>query len=72
MRHIPRQVGDGMDAKTKQPNPRDAALEWPIYWFASLERAIEQGDYRAAATAQDNLRRLGYEVMPRKAKAVAS
>jgi hypothetical protein len=34
----------------------------PIYWFARLEKAVEEGDHQAAAAAQRELRRLGVRV----------
>jgi len=36
--------------------------DWPLYWFAQLERAIERDDLQAAADAQQQLRRLGVRV----------
>jgi hypothetical protein len=36
--------------------------DWPLYWFARLEKAVEQGDHQAAAEAQRNLARLGVRV----------
>jgi hypothetical protein len=40
------------------PPPTD----WPLYWFAQLERAVEEGDHQAAAEAQRELARLGVRV----------
>jgi hypothetical protein len=40
------------------PRPND----WPTYWFAALEKAVEAGDYEAAAVAQRELARLGVQV----------
>lgn len=37
-------------------------IDWPLWWFARLEAAIERGDYEAAAKAQRNLERLGVRV----------
>lgn len=34
-------------------------IDWPLWWFARLEAAIERGDYPAAAEAQHELERLG-------------
>jgi hypothetical protein len=34
----------------------------PLYWFAKLERAVEEGDHQAAAKAQLELQRLGVRV----------
>ncbi len=36
--------------------------DWPLYWFAELERAIERDDLQAAADAQRQLARLGVQV----------
>jgi hypothetical protein len=36
--------------------------EWPLYWFAKLETAVEAGDHQTAAEAQRNLARLGVRV----------
>jgi hypothetical protein len=36
--------------------------DWPLWWFSRLDAALERGDYRAAAEAQRELRRLGVEV----------
>lgn len=33
--------------------------DWPTYWFAKLERAVNEGDHQAAAYAQKELARLG-------------
>jgi len=38
------------------------AADWPLYWFAALERAVDVGDLESAAKAQRELRRLGVEV----------
>jgi hypothetical protein len=35
---------------------------WPLYWFARLERAVEQGDHQDAAKSQTELARLGVVV----------
>jgi hypothetical protein len=40
------------------PHPTDM----PLYWFAVLERAVEEGDFERAAEAQRNLQRLGVRV----------
>jgi hypothetical protein len=34
-------------------------LEWPLYWFAKLEKAVDEGDHQGAARAQRQLARLG-------------
>ncbi len=36
--------------------------DWPLYWFARLEKAVEEGDHQAAAEAQRELARLGVRV----------
>jgi hypothetical protein len=36
--------------------------DWPLYWFARLEKSVEQGDHQAAAEAQRELARLGVRV----------
>ena len=41
------------------PTPRPPITDVPIYWFARLDRAIEEGGFEAAAEAQRNLERLG-------------
>jgi hypothetical protein len=47
--------------------------DWPLYWFARLERAVEAGDHQAAAQADRELRRLGVRVQyGRPAKEVAT
>jgi hypothetical protein len=38
------------------------ATDWPLYWFAKLEKAVEEGDHQAAAEAQRQLARLGVRV----------
>ena len=35
---------------------------WPLFWFAKLEKAVEEGDHQAAAEAQRELARLGVRV----------
>jgi hypothetical protein len=46
-------------------SPPDPAIDWPLYWFAQLEAAIEKGAYADAARAQDELERLGVTVQYR-------
>ena len=41
---------------------RPSVVDWPLYWFAALERAIESSNFSAAADAQRNLERLGVTV----------
>lgn len=36
--------------------------DWPVYWFAKLELAVESGDHRTAADVQKQLERLGVRV----------
>jgi hypothetical protein len=36
--------------------------DWPLYWFAILEKAVEQGDHVSAARAHRELGRLGVRV----------
>jgi hypothetical protein len=36
--------------------------DWPLYWFARLEKAVEQGDHQTAAEAHQELKRLGVHV----------
>ncbi len=36
--------------------------DWPLYWFARLEKAVEEGDHQTAAEAQRQLARLGVRV----------
>jgi len=38
------------------------ATDQPIYWFAILDQAVEDGDHQAAAKAQRQLARLGVRV----------
>ena len=38
------------------------AADWPLYWFAKLEKAVEAGDHQVAAEAQRELARLGVRV----------
>lgn len=38
------------------------ATDWPLYWFARLEHAVEDGNHAAAAEAQRELDRLGVKV----------
>jgi hypothetical protein len=41
---------------------RDRTVDWPLWWFARLEAAVERGDHAAAAEAQCQLERLGVSV----------
>jgi hypothetical protein len=60
-------------ASTVSPAAKRHPLDWPVYWFAALERAIEAGDWQAAAEAQRELERLGVTVQyrPRDRQEVA-
>jgi hypothetical protein len=44
------------------PLPIDSVEDLPIYWFARLEHAVDEGDHEAAAEAQRQLARLGVRV----------
>lgn len=37
-------------------------IDWPLYWFARLEKAVEKGEHQVAAEAQKQLARLGVRV----------
>ena len=43
-------------------NPDPTVKDWPLYWFARLEKAVEEGDHQTAAVAQRHLARLGVQV----------
>jgi hypothetical protein len=44
-------------------NPLDPpVIDWPLYWFVKLEKAVDSGDHQAAAEAQRHLARLGVRV----------
>jgi hypothetical protein len=47
-----------MSHTASPPPPTD----WPLYWFAQLDRAVDDRDFQAAAEAQRQLARLGIEV----------
>ena len=40
----------------------ERTIDWPLWWFARLEAAVERGDHEAAAEAQRELERLGVHV----------
>lgn len=40
----------------------------PVYWFVLLEKAVNRGDFDAAAHAKRELERLGVSIAYRKAK----
>jgi hypothetical protein len=47
------------------PVPADLPIrvrDWPLWWFARLEAAVECGDHQTAARAQRELERLGVKV----------
>jgi hypothetical protein len=46
--------------------PDPPATDWPLYWFAALERAIDDGDFAGADRATRELRRLGVDVVYRR------
>lgn len=46
--------------------------DWPVYWFARLEAAVERGDFASAARAQRELERLGVTVTYRGRRPVLS
>jgi hypothetical protein len=58
-----------MPSTTEKPT-QPPAHDWPVYWFAALELAVESGDWKAAAEAQAQLDRLGVTVhyRPRDAR----
>jgi hypothetical protein len=47
----------------------DRVTQWPLYWFARLEGAVERRDFAAAADAQRHLQRLGIDVQYRPLQA---
>jgi hypothetical protein len=44
------------------PTAPQNTIDWPLWWFARLEAAVERGDHAAAAEAQRELERLGVDV----------
>ena len=52
-----------MSAATSPP-PKSDSKDWPLFWFARFEAALEIGDLEEAATAQRELGRLGVRVEP--------
>lgn len=46
----------------EKKKPAKPANDEPGYWFVKLERADAEGDWDAAAEAQRNLKRLGWNV----------
>jgi hypothetical protein len=44
------------------PNKPGDVRDWPLWWFSSLECAVQRGDFAAAARAQKELARLGVRV----------
>src|SRR5262245_52625213 len=66
-RHLARQPAKGAHpSKRRCPLAKTIDLppptDWPLYWFARLEKAVEEGDHQAAAEAQQQLARLGVRV----------
>jgi hypothetical protein len=49
-----------------------SGIDWPLWWFARLEAAIERGDYQTAARAQRELERLGVTVQYRGRRPVGT
>jgi hypothetical protein len=49
-----------MSSVCNSPDP--SVIDWPLYWFARLEKAVEDGDHQVAAEAQRELARLGVRV----------
>ncbi len=45
-------------------NP-EKVRDWPLWWFAQLELAVERGDHQEAALAQKALEKLGVSVQYR-------
>ena len=43
-------------------SPSERIRDWPLWWFARLEAALESGDRQAAAEAIRRLDELGIEV----------
>jgi hypothetical protein len=51
-----------MSLQPKARPDQHAVLDWPVYWFVKLAKAVEAGDHQAAAEAQRQLERLGVRV----------
>ena len=47
---------------TKQHRDKTPGPDWPTWWFARLERAIQERDETEANRCRQELRRLGYDV----------
>ena len=58
-------------ARTRTPRPTRDVANWPVYHFAALETALEQGDFQAAAEARRELAQLGVEVRIRLTRPTA-
>jgi hypothetical protein len=61
-------------SRPRTPPPAEDYTDEPIYWFAILDKAVEQGDHAAAAQSQRELERLGVRVRygrPRRQPAAA-
>jgi hypothetical protein len=54
----------GPESYPEAPVPTDCSQvrNWPLWWFARLEAAVERGDFAGAAGAQRELERLGVTV----------
>jgi hypothetical protein len=51
-----------------RPTTAPTPIDWPLYWFARLEKAIEENNLQAATEAQQELARLGIDVRYRHPK----
>jgi hypothetical protein len=47
---------------SEAPIDTEQVQDWPLFWFARLEAAIEHGDHQLAAEAQRALQQLGVTV----------
>lgn len=48
--------------KNETPELIEKAPDWPTYWFARFDEAVESGNAELRSKAQAELRRLGYDV----------
>jgi hypothetical protein len=51
----------------QRPTRKDPSVA-AIYWFARFAESIEHGDAIMAGTARDQLRELGFDVQPIRAR----
>lgn len=51
-----------MPSQNKSQQAADDCTDQPLYWFAILDRAVQQGDHVTAAEAHRELARLGVRV----------